>query len=293
SSGTMFETESAPSGNYGEILFFPRSKEGPESQPSEERHSVSAGQTLGVCVRFTKEASSYLDHLSQNTIGYRLILEDSENPPHRLEITLGNHQERMRPDAQGCFGEDWKIPDSTVPGIYQVADLLWATRDQSYYSLRSHLYEFSQVDELNIQNPDLDTEPPQLVGIKTYGLPPYKMVRYPGVLKVRVEQAFQFADKGSGVDKKSLTVVYKISIDGVEQAVKEAQCRPTPPVKDQFRCVLSFTNPEVNWGLRKVNLALHSISVQDRTGNRLLLSGEEEICSRVGGATTSFDFERR
>src|SRR5262249_1832486 len=209
SSGTMFETESAPSGNYGEILFFPRSKEGPESQPSEERHSVSAGQTLGVCVRFTKEASSYLDHLSQNTIGYRLILEDSEDPPHRLEITLGNHQERMRPDAQGCFGEDWKIPDSTVPGIYQVADLLWATRDQSYYSLRSHLYEFSQVDELNIKNPNLDTEPPQLVGIKTYGIPPYKMVRYPGVLKVRVSRPSSSRTRGAAWTKNHLRLFIK------------------------------------------------------------------------------------
>src|SRR5262245_3507665 len=104
--------ESAPSGQFGEILFTPKAESQPsESLPSEDRHTVNAGQTVQVCVRLSKEASPYLKTLSDKTMGLRLILEDSSEPPHQLVMVMGNRVKAMQPDLQGCYGGEWKIPD--------------------------------------------------------------------------------------------------------------------------------------------------------------------------------------
>jgi len=281
------ETEPAPAGPYGSIVFFPAS----ESRPSDERFRVQAGQEIPVCVRLSAQASAYLEKLSAKAIGFLLILEDSSEPPKRLSIALGNRLQRLKPDASGCFGGEWKLPETAQPSVYQVADLFWAASDESFYSLRNYLYEFQRVEELEVQNPRIDGEAPKLTRIVTYKRPPYKAQFYSGVLRIRFEQGFEFEDKVAGLEKNSLRVFYRVEVDGTTVDLLEAKCKPVPQSK-RLRCMMDIANPNILWGLNKVTLHLESLSIRDKAGNALSLKGTEAILAQAPGSTVTVEFSR-
>ncbi|HCU24291.1 MAG TPA: hypothetical protein DF383_04660, partial [Deltaproteobacteria bacterium] len=275
--------------SYGEILFFPES----ESRPSNDRHTVQAGQEVTVCIRLSPNASSYVKARKKDTIGFRLIMEDSAVPPHRLVLVLGNRLQWMQPEAEACYGGVWQIPPETVPAVYQVSDLLWADSDQSYYSLRNYLYEFSRAEELKVQNPGYDQEPPHLVEIQSFGQNPYPLQYYGGVLRARVDQSFRFEDVGSGIDENSLRVFYELSVDKQKMGLKEAKCRGVKQKGTRvMNCRLQMNNPDALWALATVHLNLAELSIRDRAGNQLHLQGEKALHQVLPEAQLSFDFTR-
>lgn len=284
---TESTSESEPTGQFGSIVFFPNT----ESRPSDERFEVEAGQEVPVCVKLSGQASVYVDKLASKTIGYLLILEDNSDPPQRLAMTIGNRLHRLKPNAEGCFQGTWRLPETVKTGIYQVSDLLWAASDESFYSLRNYLYEFSRVEELQVTNPKSDANAPQLKRIVTYKKPPYRAQYYAGVLRIRFEQGFEFEDAESSVDKDSLSVFYRVEVDGTTVDVLESKCKKIPQTH-RFRCLLDVANPEILWGLNKVTLNLESIAISDEAGNRLQLKGAEEIQAQVPDAVVKAEFIR-
>ncbi len=283
------EPESVPSADYGQVLFFANT----ESRPSDERFKVKVGDEVPVCVKLSAKASAYVDKLRDRAIGYMLVLEDSADPPHRLSITFGNRLDRLKPAPNGCMGGMWKVPANTTPGVYQVSDLFWTEVDQSFYSLRNYLFEFSKVEELEISNPKADGEAPKLLGIETFKKSPQTMQNYSGVLAVKAEQIFEFEDKASGLNKKTLTVFYQVDVDGTTVDMLNAKCSGVPQTNRKFRCVLKVANPEILWGMNQVRLALNSISIEDQAGNRLVLKGEDEIKAQAPKAETSILYVRK
>lgn len=279
--------ESQPSGPYGEILFFPS-----DTRPVDERHKVSSGQKVDLCVRLVPKVSEFLDRLRDNAMGLQLILEDSSVPPHRITMVFGNRLFHLKPEANGCFGGDWNIPPNTDPGVYQVADLLWATTSQSYYSLRRYLYEFSRVEELEVQNPKTDLEPPKLLSITTYKKPPQTMSFDSGVLKIHVEQAFELVDSGAGIDGKSLRVTYRLGMGDDRTNLEDARCKRIQQTK-RYRCVLNLYAPDFSWSTRPISLSLESLVVKDKAGNRLWIQGEEGFKAVSPKAELVFEFQRK
>lgn len=279
--------ESLPSGPYGEILFFPG-----DTRPSDERHKVSAGQKIDLCVRLKPEVSPFLDRLRDKAMGLQLILEDSSVPPHRMTLVYGNRLFPLKPDAQGCFGGDWSIPPNSAPGVYQVSDLLWATTSQSYYSLRRYLYEFSKVEELDVQNPKTDLEPPKLLGFRTYKKPNQTMTYDAGVLRVRIEQAFEIVDSGSGIDAKTLRVTYRLGVGDDRTNIEDARCKRVQQTQ-RYRCILNLYAPDFAWSTRPVSLSLESLVVKDKAGNQLWIQGPEGFKGLAPESDLVFEFQRK
>lgn len=280
--------ESRPTGPYGEILFFPEDSQ----RPVDERHRVTAGQKIDLCIRLSANASAFLDQLQENAIGFQLLMEDSAVPPHRMTIVVGNRLFRLKPDGQACFGGDWSIPATTAPGVYQVSDLFWATSSQSYYSLRRYLFEFSRVEELEVQNPKVDQEPPKLLGFRTYKKAPQPMAYDAGVLKIKLEQAFEIVDGGSGIDRSSLRVTYRLGVGNNRSSLEDARCRRVQQTQ-RYRCVLTLAAPDFFWNANPIRLSLDSLSVRDKAGNRLWLQGEEAFKAISPESEQSFEFHRK
>jgi hypothetical protein len=279
--------ESLPTGPYGEILFFPG-----ETRPVDERHKVSAGQQINLCIRLSPDASSFTERLREDAMGLQLIMEDSAVPPHRMTIVVGNRLFRLKPNGDACYGGDWTIPTTTAPGVYQVADLFWATTGQSYYSLRRYLYEFSRVEELDVQNPKVDQEPPKLLSIRVYKKPPQIMSYDAGVLKIKLEQAFELTDGGSGIDSKTLRVTYRLAVGENRTNLEDAQCKRIQQTH-RYRCVLTLAAPDFFWSANPVSLSLESLSVKDKAGNRLWIQGEEGFRAVAPKADLVFEFQRK
>src|SRR5947207_1124927 len=137
--GTAFAQESAPTPNALENSLPNEEAKGNssilisslgKSPDSEGRLTIVPGDKLQVCVKLDQEKNPLFGQLVKDGIGFRLILEDNVEPPHILNITLGNRIKKMLPDSQGCMGGTFQIPNDTATGIYQVSDLLMATYDQ-------------------------------------------------------------------------------------------------------------------------------------------------------------------
>ena len=279
--------ESLPSGPYGEILFFPL-----DTRPADERHRVSAGQKIDLCIRLSPNASAFIERLKEKAIGFQLLMEDSSVPPRRMTLVVGNRLFRLKPDGQACFGGDWSIPTTTAPGVYQVSDLFWATTSQSYYSLRRYLFEFSRVEELEVQNPKADQDPPKLLGFRTYQRPPQTMTYDAGVLKIKLEQAFELVDDGSGIDRSSLRVTYRLDVGEERNNLEDARCRRIQQTQ-RYRCIVSLAAPDFFWSTNPIRLSLETLSVRDKAGNRLLLSGEEAFKAVEPQGELVFEFQRK
>jgi len=284
-SGENSQPSEAPKGNSS-ILF---SAEG-KSPDSEGRVVVAPGDKLHVCVKLDQEAMPLFKQLVRDGIGFRLILEDSVEPPHVLTITLGNRIKKMLPDSQGCVGGNFPIPQDTATGIYQVSDLLMATYDQSYYSVRDYLFDFGQVDELKIENPKDDLKPPELVKIETFHTPLRKLRIASREVRIKLDQQFFFKDEGTGVDPSSLKVFYSLLLDDAPGGYAEAKCRQKHPEK-YFICKLNIVRPEWDWGLLRVQVTLNSVTIRDMAGNKLAIADPEELKSKVADGVMSFQYD--
>ncbi len=275
----------APGASIGEIIF----SVGEMARPAEGRHQVTAGREVQVCLRLDPEQVPLMGRLQEGMLGYRLILEDSQDPPHILVIAPGNRLERMARDEQGCYAGGYTIPRNSVAGVYQVADLLIAKDDQSYYSIRDYLFDFSQVDELDIQNPRNDLEPPVLLKVSNYRPSQKKLKTTFSQYKIRIGQVFLFEDALSGLKTESMKIRYALLIDGHVTAYPEAKCQSTRPHK-RFYCKVDLARPDFEWGPRQVDLKLESIYIEDKAGNKLSLHSPEEWAEQAQGAQTEFQF---
>lgn len=278
-----FAAETAGAGN-GDIYFTTVSG----TRPPEGRHSVAPGDKIGVCLKLREQNIPLFQNMDKGAIGYRLVLEDNQDPPHVLIIAPGNRLELMKPDADGCLAGEFQIPANVVSGVYQVADLLLAFNDQSYYSLRDYLYDFTQVDELDVKNPASDTTPPRLIAITKYPHWTHKVKVSKIQFKISLGQVFQFEETGSGIDKDSIRVRYRITLDGETRGYATARCKARP--HQSFNCKVELVRPVVEWSARDVGLALDSISLQDKAGNRLVLDEAGEWEAQAHGLPTAFDF---
>lgn len=279
-------TEGEAKKNYGELVFFP----GVETRPSEDRHLVNSGQSVEVCIKLGEQVPAYLESLKKYAVGFRLILEDNQEPPHVLTVAWGDWLKWLRPDAQGCYSGQFQIPATAKSGLYQVADLLIATNDYNYYSLRDVLYDFSQVDELQIKNPSDDLEAPSLIAISTYNSQKGMLKMGGGVLRAKIQQIFAFKDEGSGIDKKSVRVFYQLRVDGDSKGFKEAKCKRRP--QGDFMCTLELREPFFEWSLREVSFELSSIRLQDKAGNLTVLQDSALFAQKAAGSPICFDFTR-
>lgn len=272
--------------DVGEILFFP----GAESRPSNDRYSVTSGQTVEVCVRLTDQAPEFIQKLKKYAVGFRLIMEDNQEPPLILTVAWGDWLKWLRPDEQGCMRGSFQIPPTTKSSVYQVSDLLLATNDHNYYSLREYLYDFGQVDEFEVKNPADDLQAPALVGITTFSNPQNILKMSSGVLRAKIQQLFKFKDQGSGINKKSLRVFYQLDVDGEKQGIKEARCKKWQ--QEKYTCTLVLREPYFEWSLREVVLSLSSIHLKDRAGNLTVLSDAKLFAEKGGAAAVRFEFSR-
>lgn len=272
--------------DLGEIIFFP----GAESRPSDDRHKVTSGQVVQVCVRLNDPLPEFLANLKKYTVGFRLIMETAQEPPQVLTLAWGDWLKWLKADPQGCFMGGFQIPTNAKSGVYQVSDLLLATNDHNYYSLRDYLYDFGQVDELEVKNPADDLQAPVLLGIVTHGKTADLLKMDGGVLRAKVQQFFEFKDQGTGIDKKSLRVFYELDIDGDKQGFKEARCQLRQ--REIFSCTLLVREPYFEWSLRQVALSLSSIHLKDRAGNALVLNDTKLFTEKAGGSPIRFEFSR-
>jgi hypothetical protein len=276
--------ETAPLSHNGDIYFSTQTGE----RPPEGRHLVAPGQEITVCLKLRSDLPLF-QKLEQGAIGYRLILEDQEVPPHILTIAPGNRLKLMKRDAEGCFSGSYRLPATVPSGLFQVADLLLAYEDQSYYSLRDYLYGFSQVDELEVNNPQTDHSPPRLVKISNLPVSS-KKVRVSRVqTRIGFGQIFIFADEGTGIDAASLKVRYRIALDGQVKGYTLAKCRFSQP-HDRFTCKVQLVRPVEEWGVRTVRIDLDGITLADKAGNKLVSNDPAEWEAPATGALISFEF---
>jgi hypothetical protein len=235
---------------------------------------------------------AFLKELKKSAVGFRLIMEDNQEPPNVLTLAWGNWLQWLKPDAQGCFPGKAQISPEIRSGIYQVSDLLLGTSDHRYYSIRDYLYDFSQVDELEIHNPRDDLKAPSLTQIAIFGPKSHPMKYGGGVLSLRVQQLFTFQDKESGIDKKTLRVFYNLEVDGEDRGYKEAKCQAKNKNKEEFRCTLELREPYFEWSLRHVVLDLDSIYLKDKAGNQFILDDPKLFAEKAQGTPVSFEFFR-
>ena len=280
--------ESAPNGGpgQGEIIFSP----GAAVRPPEGRHQVQTEQQINICLKLNAEEFPFFSQLKEGLLGYRIILEDSAEPPHVLILNPGTRLKRMVAAPDGCYAGIASIPRYLPSGVYQVADLLLARDDQSYYSVRETLYSFSQVDELEISNPNSDLQPPQLIRIEDVPHNGVKVKISQRQLRIKARQIFLFKDDGVGLDGKTLKVSYAIKVDGNVTSYARAQCKSTRRPHDRYYCKLNLVRPLEEWGPRSVVLELDSISIRDMAGNKLNLTEPASWETQATGALTSFEF---
>jgi hypothetical protein len=271
---------------FGKIIFFPDKT----SRPANDRHQVKVGEMVPVCIQLEGRNSPFIEELKEKTIGFRLILEDNSEPPHVLRIIVGNLFELMKPDDRGCFNASYKIPENTKKAVYQVADLLWATKENRYFSLRSHLYQFSQADELEVENPQEDIEPPQLIKISTKQTQLQGLKRSSAVLKATVEEKFYFQEGQSEIDWDTLRISYKFYLNQKFQKSQLAQCKINKK-KKECRCQVETISPIDAWALNEVSYYLDSVTLQDKPGNLLKVEDPKELKEKSGANPIQFVFK--
>ena len=280
------QAESQPTESVsGEIIFFPDEK----TRPKEGRFQVTTGQAIPVCLKINSDDSSSIKKLKEHSIGFRIVMEDSNDPPQVLTVAVGNHLAKMKPNDQGCFQGTFTIPISTKSSTYQISDLLLAQTDQSYYSLRDYLYSFTQADELEVKNPKEDSKAPQLVQILSKGSPTGVLKVVSGFIKIELKQIFIFQDLESGIDKDSPQIFYDLLVDGQMISLQEANCRSKRP-QGKFICGVRVGDAKKDWGLRKVGLKLNSVQVKDLAGNELILNDPKALADIAKDVPIEFEF---
>ncbi len=271
---------------FGNILFFPELT----PRPANDRHQVQVGDIIPICIQLDGKDVPFLDQLKEKTVGFQLILEDNSEPPARMKVTVGNLFDLIKEDAQRCFRGNYTIPANTKSGVYQVSNLFWATKDNRFYSLRSHLYQFGRADELDIKNPLEDKEPPQLLSISTKqkGIQGYK--KNSTVLRAFLEETFYFQEEKSEIDWSTLKISYKFYIDQKFKKSQLAQCK-IHKKKQRVKCRVESVSPIYEWALNEVSYRLDHVSLQDKAGNLLIVNDPKVLKDKSGEAPIEFAFQ--
>ena len=260
---TLFLFVTVQAKAYNGIVFFPDT----ESRPSNESFSVKAEDRIPFCVSFSDAEHPFLVKIRDRIIGFKIVMEDQQNPPRRLALVTGHRHAKMKPDTRGCFRGEFFIPSHQVPGLYQVADFYAVLDDNSFYSLREYLFSLKQVDELNIESPSPDAEPPKLVGLGIFGYPTQfykKATRETIVLKPRFY--VQLEDPVSGLFKGSLRAFFQIKLKGQVVDLIEVPCRRYA-TQGRFVCKQALRNLLEDWYNQDMVVELASLVVEDRVGN--------------------------
>lgn len=291
------QKQSAPLGG-GAVIFFPEETKRPE----DERFIVDAGRSVPVCLKLNPLHSPYLQQSLEEAWGFEIILEDNETPPNKLIVKFGptlkeikrarkSRKDPFYPDENGCYLTEFVVPELTRPGIYQVADLLVKTRIQDYLSLRQVLFQFTQADELDVKNPDLDQKVPELIEISSFKEQAQRLGSYGEFLRLKLEQTFFIKEEGSGAKPESLQVLYALREEGSNTSVYPAKCKRIVRTRWKFTCRLQVTRPRWQWQDSRVALVLDSIKLEDKVGNAITLKDPKAFLEKAKEEPLLFEYE--
>ena len=256
------------------------------ARPEGGRYSVKAEDNVEVCLRLN-QALPLFKNVQENLVGFRLVLEDNENPPHQMPILIGNKLQKLKQNSEGCYAGRFKIPSKIPSALYQVADLLLYSDKQNYFSVRDYLYSFSQADELQVDNPQYDRDSPLLIKISAPTRSPKKNKVAPKMLKIALRQVFQFEDKSKLV-RKSMRADYAFFLDNIRQESLSARCRKKG--NKSFVCEVETRRLREDLSLPQARLSLERISVKDKAGNLLVMEDPQAMVAKTEGGAISFDF---
>lgn len=284
---TTVLSETAPSLDAGQVIFFPDNT----NRPSDDRFNVKAGEIVEVCLKINPDYSPVFQEIIKTALSFRMVLEDDKTPPSSIVINGGDKKNPLVLDAKGCFRSSFQIPPETNSGIYQVADLFFDTRVRNFISVNQSLYDFSQADELKVENDREDSTPPELLKIGSFQNEIQPIGKNFGFLKIQVTQYFTFKDEGSGLMPKTLKVFYLLSENDQGVNIYPAQCKKRMGEKGVFRCRVKLLRPEFEWERTRLSLELESIYINDKAGNLLILKNPETFLEKAEGTPTKFIFE--
>jgi len=263
--GAQAEPPQLDTSGYGGVFFFPEKGQ----RPKDDRFKVRAGEEVSVCIKLSSRKSEILQEVKNQATGFQLILEDNKDPPNSIVVEDSGEDSRLSEGTRGCYITEFEIPVQTAPGIYQVANFLIRLQNDSFYSIREYLYEFSHADELEVENPSKDLEPPKLVMISSLEPKVKKIKKRSTLASIKIKQSFRFEEEASGIDRKSLRVFYRLYEEGRVKGVFEAKCKNIWGWDNRFRCRLVLRRPNLQWALRDLSLELESIYIKDKAGNLL------------------------
>ncbi len=277
-----------PPGPRGEILFFPDKK----PRPRDDRHPMKAGAPGEVCVKIRAGSSPTLGDIKKQAVGFQLILEDNEDPPHQITLVFDNKSRILQKDPQGCYRGNFKIPETTQSGVYQIADLLFHSVSGNHISIREYLYELGKADELIIENPSKDLTGPNLVSIQNAMPREKKFQRYSGQLSARVKNSFLFEDEGFGIDPNSFRAFYALYEDGIKTGVYESRCEADKEdSRYAFHCTLNLVRPRNRWMLRKIRIELESLYLKDKADHQTVIADPQIFTEKAQGNPVKVSFE--
>ncbi|MDX1387389.1 MAG: hypothetical protein R3257_07340, partial [bacterium] len=259
-------------------------------RPANDRFEVKAGEEVPLCLKLEAKGSPLIKRIQEEATAFRLILEDSQEPPNAMTVRVGDEKKPLKPDAQGCYRGFFVIPPQVNEGVYQVANLLFRTRRRNYVGLQQVLYNFSKADELKVENPNADNEAPKLIGISSFQKSLGKLDGVGNFEDIKVKQNFTFDKEGSGVEPKSLKVYYALIEEGQQVSIHQAECKRIRRRDWNFQCKLHLLRPDWQWEASHVSLVLQSIYVKDKAGNLLVLQEPAVLKEAAKDTPIRFDF---
>ena len=272
----------------GAILFFPNQ----QPRPVNDRFEVKVGQDVDVCVKIEAQNHPLLQEITDKTTGFRLVLEDDKVPPNAIVIQEEPKKALLTPDANGCYMSHFQIPPLTEEGVYQAADLLFKIPGRGFISIHQILYEFSKADELLVHNPASDTKEPTLVQISSLQQQTKRISKSFDYYKIKVKQDFTFEETGSGIDRDTIKIFYKLFENGERTGIYAADCHKFSKEKNKFECQLELMRPQYQWEMNSLALQLDSIYLKDKAGNQLVLQGQDAFLKAAGDTPIEFHFEK-
>jgi hypothetical protein len=273
----------------GSILFFPDR----QPRPQNDQFEVKAGEQVDVCIRIETQKHPLLEHLLGKTVGFRLVLEDEKVPPNAIIVQEEPKKTYLLPDARGCYASRFQVPPLADEGVYQAADLLFKVPGRGYLSVHQLLYDFSHADEIKVINPAGDKESPALLQIGTMQDQTRRIGRFFDFFKIQVKQDFTFQETGSGLAPESLKVYYRLFENDERTGIYQAKCHKYFKNKNRFNCKLELTRPQYQWDKSRLSLQLESVYLEDKAGNRLVLSDSKVFQKAAGETPIQFNFQQK
>ncbi len=270
----------------GKVLFF-LDPEAPFNQQPGSVH-VSEVDPIFFCVQLNEQDPRFA-HVFNALRGLEITLEGEGDPPQKLTGHTRLRNQGVRPNAQGCYIGQVKVPFGVPPGKYKISeiDLLLAPRQS--VSLREELSEFAPLGEIEIDSPQHDLDPPILEKIITY-TPSEALMHYGGnVASAKVRFRVVTSDSISGIQPDSFHVFFKVFLNGVLIDIVEPLC--TPKLSNlYYNCRLYFSRAIPDLKAVTVKFVLDSISLSDRLGHALEINEIKRLKALFEGNLLTYTF---